>query len=157
MTQDKIKTLDELITIVKILKHEGKKIVTTNGSFDIFHAGHVKALEESKTQGDILIVGINSDSSVRAYKSADRPINGERERALVVAGMACVDYVFIFNEENPIEFLKVLKPDVHTNSAEYGKNCVEAKTVEENNGRLYLIKKMKGLSTSEIITKIKNG
>lgn len=157
MIEEKIKTLDELTEIVKILKHEGKKIVTTNGSFDIFHAGHVKALEESKEQGDVLIVGVNSDASVKAYKSLDRPINGEIERATVVAAMACVDYVFIFNEENPIEFLKILKPDIHTNSAEYGENCVEAKTLEENNGRLYLIKKIKGLSTSAIIDKIKNG
>lgn len=157
MTEEKIKTLGELEKIVKILKHEGKKIVTTNGSFDIFHAGHAKALEESKEQGDILIVGVNSDSSVKAYKSPGRPINSERDRARVVAAMSCVDYVFIFNEKSPIEFLKVLKPDVHTNSAEYGKNCVEAKTVEENSGRLYLIKKIKGLSTSEIIEKIRNG
>jgi len=157
MAEEKIKTLDELKEIVKILKHEGKKIVTTNGSFDIFHAGHVKALEESKAQGDILIVGINSDMSVKAYKSPNRPVNGERERATVVSAMECVDYVFIFSEENPIAFLKILKPDVHTNSAEYGKNCVEAKIVAENNGRLYLIKKIKGVSTSAIIDKIKNG
>ena len=151
-----IKTLEELVKIRDILRHEGKVVVTTNGAFDILHAGHIKALEESKEQGDALIVGINSDASVKRYKNEKRPFIPENDRAVLVAALSCVDYVFIFDEDDPCEFLKTLKPDIHTNSEEYGEDCVEAKVLDENNGRLYLIKKIPGLSTTEIIEKIKN-
>lgn len=153
---EKIKTLDELKQIRDILRHESKKVVTTNGSFDILHAGHVKSLEESKEQGDVLIVGINSDASVKRYKGVNRPIIPEADRAYLVAALECVDYVFLFDEDDPREFLKQLRPDIHTNSEEYGSNCVEADVIKENDGELYLIKKIPGLSTSAIIEKIKN-
>ncbi|PIP66606.1 D-glycero-beta-D-manno-heptose 1-phosphate adenylyltransferase [Candidatus Peregrinibacteria bacterium CG22_combo_CG10-13_8_21_14_all_44_10] len=139
-----------------ILRHEGKRVVTTNGSFDILHSGHVKSLEESKEQGDVLIVGINTDASVKRYKGEGRPIIPEADRAYLVAALSCVDYVFLFDEDDPTEFLSKLKPDVHTNSEEYGSDCVEAEALRENNGELYLIKKIPGLSTSAIIDKIKN-
>lgn len=153
----KIKTLEELKKIRDILRHEGKKVVTTNGVFDILHAGHIKALEESKEQGDVLIIGVNSDACVKRLKGENRPLNSENDRVYVLAALECVDYVFIFDEDDPCVFLKALKPDVHTNSEEYGEDCVEAKTVKEGDGRIYLIKKIPGLSTTELIEKIKNG
>lgn len=154
MTGKKIVSLKKLISLRAQYKTEGKIVVTTNGSYDILHAGHVKSLEESKAQGDILIVGINSDASVRAYKSPDRPIIPEQYRAAVVAALGCVDYVFIFDELNPIKFIEELKPDVHTNSSDYGADCVEAGAVRATGGRLHLLKKYDGISTSEIIKKI---
>jgi rfaE bifunctional protein nucleotidyltransferase chain/domain len=153
-TREKIKTLDELLILREQVKQQGKKVVTTNGSYDIVHAGHIRSLEESKAQGDILMVGINSDSSVKQYKSPDRPIIPEQYRAEMIAGLECVDYVFIFDELNPIDFVNKLKPDVHTNSADYGEDCVEAEAVKNNGGKLYLLKKYEGYSTSLIIDKV---
>lgn len=153
-TANKIKRLGEIIEIREQAKKDGKVVITTNGSYDIIHAGHIRSLEESKQQGDILIVGLNSDSSVKQYKSADRPIIPEQFRAEMVAGLECVDYVFIFDELNPIEFIKKIKPDIHTNSADYGQDCIEAPAVVENGGRLYLLKKYSGISTTEIINKV---
>lgn len=150
----KIRTLDELVTLRAELKQQGKTVVTTNGSYDIIHAGHVLSLEESKEQGDVLIVGINSDSSVQAYKSPDRPIIPEAQRAQMVAGLESVDYVFIFGETDPIAFLNELQPDVHTNSSDYGEDCIEKDTVLEHGGTLHLLKKYDGISTTEIIDKI---
>ncbi len=154
MTKNKIKKINELVKIRQQLRKQGKKVVTTNGSYDIFHVGHVRSLEESKAQGDILIVGVNSDSSVKKYKSKERPIVPEKLRAELVASLACVDYVFIFSEINPIKFIKKLKPDVHTNSVDYGENCVEKETVEKNGGKIYLLKKYSDISSSVIIKKI---
>lgn len=154
MTGKKIVSLKKLISLRAEFRQAGKVVVTTNGSYDILHAGHVKSLEESKAQGDILIVGINSDASVRAYKSPDRPIIPEQYRAAVVAGLASVDYVFLFDELNPIAFVNALKPDVHTNGLDYGENCVERDAVVANGGRLHLLKKYEGISTSQIIDKI---
>jgi len=154
MSGSKIKSLDELIEIREKLREEKKTVVTTNGSFDILHAGHVRSLRESKSQGDVLIVGINSDKSVKVYKSPDRPIVPEEQRAEMVAALQCVDYVFMFNELNPIAFIEKIRPDVHANGADYGENCVEKEAVLKNGGRLHLLKKYDEISTSGIIKKI---
>ncbi len=153
-TADKIKTRAELVRIREAARAEGKIVVTTNGSYDIVHAGHVRSLEESRAQGDILIVGVNSDASVKAYKSPDRPIIPQTYRAEMLAALACVDYVFIFDELNPIAFIHELAPDVHTNSIDYGENCIERDAVLEHGGRLHLLKKYEGISTTAIIEKI---
>lgn len=154
----KIKKESELAKISKKLRNEGKTIVTTNGSFDIFHCGHVKLFNEAKNQGDILIVGINSDKSVKTYKDPRRPINPEIARAEVVAALETVDYVFIFDDLIPNRWLETIKPHVHCNSSEYGKDCVEVPILKKIGAKLYLVKRKKddGLSTSEIIKKIKN-
>jgi len=154
MIQKKIKKLEELILLRENLKQEGKKVVTTNGSYDIVHAGHVKSLEESKAQGDILIVGVNSDKSIQSYKSIDRPIIPQDYRAQMIAGLESVDYIFIFDEVDPIDFVGKLKPDVHTNGDDYGEDCIEAGAVKDCKGRLHLLKKYEGISTTEIIDKI---
>lgn len=151
----KIKTREELKGIVKRLKQQGKTIVTCNGCFDLLHAGHIKFLKEAKQQGDILIVGLNSDSSVKQNKGPKRPINNENDRAAVLSALEIVDYITIFNEKTPIELLEIIKPDVHVNGEEYGENCIEAPTVKKYGGKIYIIKLKKGFSTTKIIEKLR--
>lgn len=155
MAKNKIRTEKDIIKVAKNLREKGKKIVTTNGSFDIFHFGHVKLLQECKKQGGILIVGINSDKSVREYKGPDRPINPEDARAGVIAALEAVDYVFLFNDTTPNRWLELIRPDVHCNSSEYGENCVERPVLDKIGARLHLVKRVEdGLSTTEILNKI---
>lgn len=138
------------------LKKEGKKIVTLNGSFDLMHAGHLYILHEAKKQGDILIVALNSDASIRAYKSKDRPIIDLENRKKMMASCMFVDYVTVFDETTPCHVLSLICPDIHVNGAEYGDNCVEKQTVESCGGKIYLVDRIPGLSTTEVIKKIKN-
>ncbi len=154
---EKIKSRKEIASISLRLKKEGKIVVTTNGSFDIFHSGHVFLLEEAKKQGDILIVGVNSDSSVRAYKGAGRPIIPEKERALLVAAIHCVDFVCIFEEPTCLNWLAEVKPNVHVKDDSWANKkgeLIESKTVQQNNGKIVLIKRKQGFSTTNIIEKI---
>ncbi|MEA2037360.1 MAG: adenylyltransferase/cytidyltransferase family protein [Nanoarchaeota archaeon] len=153
MSENKIKRREELQKIVESLKGQGKKIVTCNGCFDILHAGHIKFLEEAKKQGDILIIGLNSDSSVKQNKGPKRPINNEMDRAIVLAALEAADYVTIYDEKTPIELLEVIKPNIHVNGEEYGENCIEAETVKNNNGKIYVVKLVKGYSTTNLIKK----
>ncbi|MBW2988819.1 adenylyltransferase/cytidyltransferase family protein, partial [Candidatus Woesearchaeota archaeon] len=124
-----------------------------NGCFDILHAGHIGFLKEAKQQGDILIVCLNSDSSVKENKGPRRPINGENDRASVLAALWMVDYITIFNEKTPIKILEVIKPDVHANGEEYGENCIESGTVKKNGGKMHLIRLLRGYSTTSILKK----
>jgi rfaE bifunctional protein nucleotidyltransferase chain/domain len=151
----KLKSFEEIREIVETLKKEDKKIVTCNGCFDILHVGHIKFLKEAKEQGDVLIVGLNSDSSVKENKGEERPINNENDRAQVLAALEMVDYVTIFDEKTPIPLLEVIKPDIHCNGGEYGENCIEAETVKKNSGRIYIVKLVKNYSTTDIIEKAK--
>lgn len=153
----KIYKREELKRVIENLRNKNKKtrIVTCNGSFDILHAGHVYFLKEAKKQGNVLVVMLNSDKSIKKYKSKDRPINKEKNRAEVVAALEFVDYVTVFPETTPIKTLDMIKPDVHANGEEYGKDCIEAKTVNKYGGRLYLIKKFRDFSTTGMIRKIK--
>ena len=150
----KLKSQKQIIEIVKGLKRKNKKIVTYNGSFDILHLGHIKSLQEAKKQGDILIVPLNSDKSIKAYKSPKRPIIPQAQRAQTLAALSCVDYVVIFNEVNPLKILDKIKPDIHCNGADYGENCIEKDVVEKNGGKIHILKWVPGLSTSKIIKKI---
>ena len=137
------------------LKGQGKRVVTINGSFDLFHAGHLYILQQAKEQGDVLIVGLNSDASVKRYKGPDRPLVPETERADLLLGLRCVDYVHIFDESDPIAFLDAVRPDVHVNGAEYGEDCIEAPTVKGHGGRIHLVGRIGGLSTSGLLDKIR--
>jgi len=152
---DKIKSREELKEIVKDIRKKDKisKIVTTNGAFDILHKGHIKTLEKAKTFGNVLIVGLNSDSSIKKYKSKNRPIINQEDRAFVIAALSCVDYVTIFYEQDPIEFLKSIKPDFHIKSKS-GFKGIETNVVEENKGKIILIDDIPDLSTTNIIEKI---
>ena len=150
-SEDKIIERRKLADLIRNIRGNGKKIVTINGTFDILHKGHEKILNEAKKQGDVLIVGVNSDRSVRKNKGETRPVNSEFNRAKMLANFAYVDFVTIFDEQTPIQMLEIIKPDVHVNGSEYGKQCIEASTVEKNGGRVYIIKLIKGFSTSRII------
>lgn len=151
----KILNRNQLIAKVGSLRKKKKTIVTTNGSFDILHAGHMYLLKKAKSLGDILIVGLNSDKSIKKYKDKDRPIIKQSARAALLEAIEYVDYIYIFDEVNPINFLRLVKPNIHVNSAEYGINCIEAPTVRKFNGKIVLVPKKKGLlSTTEIINKI---
>ena len=137
------------------LRSEGKTIVTTNGCFDILHAGHVRYLNKAKTFGDVLVVALNSDKSVRTIKGPDRPINNELNRAEVLCGLRSVDYVVLFDENSPLELLKFIKPDVHTKGADYTiETLPEAKAIIEAGGRIEFIPFVEGKSTTGVIRSI---
>lgn len=146
---------NKLKSLADLLHQLNKKIVATNGTFDIFHAGDVHLLGNAKSLGDALIVGINSDSSVKKNKGDDRPVISQDLRAMVISSIVYVDYLHIFDEESPIEFLEAVRPDVYVNNIDYGENCVEAQTVGKYGGRLVLLEKVPELlSESQIIDKI---
>lgn len=154
--QAKIVSIPFLIGVVKRLRREGKIIVTANGVFDVLHPGHVRALFEAKEQGDVLIVGINADLPVRRLKGPSRPVQCEKNRSEVVAGLSCVDYVFVFSGNTPIPALRRIRPDVHANSPEYGVNCVERRVVEKYGGRIFIWKKHHGFSTTRILRRARS-
>ena len=153
--EQKVKTIDELEVKVAELKQQGKCIVTNNGSYDLMHLGHIYGLFDAKEQGDILIVGLNSDASIKAYKSVHRPINDEQMRLRMIAALSCVDYVFLFEETTPHRWLERLKPNIHTNGAEYGQDCIERDLVESQGGKIHLLPMVDGYKTSLMIDKIK--
>jgi rfaE bifunctional protein nucleotidyltransferase chain/domain len=125
--------------------------VTVNGSFDLLHAGHLHILREARRQGDVLVVGVNSDASVQALKGPGRPLISQAERARLLMALRDVDYVHIFDELTPIAFLEQIRPDVHVNGAEYGPDCVEAPAIRASGGRLHLVDRLPGLSTSDLL------
>ncbi len=150
----KIKTRQEISKIAEQLRKEGKKIVTTNGAFDLLHYGHVKLFEYAKQQGDILIIGLNSDKSIKSYKNKNRPIIKQEYRAEVLAAIQHIDYITIFDEPECIKFVESVKPNVHVNAATYGLNCVESETVKRYGGEIKLFDVIPGHSTTELIKKI---
>lgn len=137
-------------------REEKKTIVTLNGSFDIMHAGHLHILHEASKQGDIFIVALNTDRSIRENKGSNRPVIPLEYRIQMMTAISFVTHVTWFDEANPIELLKIIKPEVHVNGAEYGENCIEADTVRENGGRVHIVELVPGLSTTEIVKKIRN-
>ena len=153
---EKLIEKENLDNIIKKLKSENKKIVFTNGCFDILHAGHVRYLKESKKFGDILIIGLNSDVSVKKIKGESRPINPEMDRAEVLAGLEAVSYIVLFDETSPVKLLEEIKPDIYTKGADYTVETLpEAKTVLSYGGKIEFIKFLEGRSTTKIIDKIK--
>jgi len=155
MSGIKIKSLSELHKILSRAKSSGKRIVFTNGCFDLLHYGHVKYLEDAKRKGDILVVAVNSDTSVRRIKGDTRPIVNELDRARVVAGLGCVDFVVLFQENTPFKVIKLLKPDIMVKGADWNKdNIVGADLVLSYGGRVSTIKLIKGRSTTKLIEKI---
>lgn len=146
-----IKTFDEIEKLAKKLHSQGKRIVFTNGCFDILHVGHVKYLEEAKSYGDVLILGLNADSSVRKLKGSSRPINSQDDRAYILASLESVDYVVIFEEETPYELIKLIKPHVLVKGGDYeGKEVVGQDIADE----LKLVQFVDGKSTTNTIKRI---
>ena len=134
---------------------DGKKIVFTNGCFDILHAGHVRYLTEAKKFGDILIVGLNSDASVKKLKGDSRPINSEQDRAEVLLGLKAVDEVVIFSEQTAENLISKIQPDIYVKGGDYNlENLPEAKIVQSYGGEVKFINLVEGRSTSNIIKKI---
>jgi rfaE bifunctional protein nucleotidyltransferase chain/domain len=155
MNKEKIKTREELKEVVDNLKKQDKKLVTTNGVFDILHIGHIKYLQEARKLGDVLIVAINSDASTKRLKGTKRPLNNENDRVEALAALECVDFVTIFDEDDPIKFLEVIKPNIHVKGGDYDiSQIIEKETVEKNNGKITLIQEVKGYSTTDLINKI---
>jgi D-beta-D-heptose 7-phosphate kinase/D-beta-D-heptose 1-phosphate adenosyltransferase len=140
-----------LADLAATLRAKGKRIVTINGAFDILHNGHLHILNEARQRGDVLIVAINSDASVRSYKGLSRPIVSERRRAEMLLALRMVDYVHIFDEPDPRALLAEIRPDVHVNGAEYGEDCVESETVRRNGGSIHIVDRIPGFSTSNVI------
>jgi len=154
-TGRKIKARSDLAPIIKRLKAEGAKIVFTNGCFDILHLGHVRYLKEAKKLGDILVVGLNSDSSVRKLKGFNRPYVSELERAEILASLECVDYVVIFSETRPDSLIKLIRPDIHVKGGDYSVNELpERHLVKSLGGKVVVIPPIKGRSTTSLIERI---
>ena len=148
----KIKTRGKLKSEVAKARGQGKKIVTTNGCFDILHVGHIRYLQQAKQQGDILIVAINSDDSVRAIKGDKRPLVPQNERAEMLAALECVDYVTIFEELDPIQFLNEIRPDIHVKGGDYRPDqIVEREAVKAIGAELRLLPGAEDKSTSNLI------
>jgi rfaE bifunctional protein nucleotidyltransferase chain/domain len=152
----RILSADEAAAWAERLRQAGKTIVFTNGVFDLLHPGHVRDLGDARALGDALIVAVNSDRSVRANKGPERPINPEAERAELLAALASVDAVVIFDEETPLEIVTRIQPDILVKGADWGHdNIVGRDVVEARGGRVVRIELLAGFSTSELIRRVR--
>ncbi|MCC6979060.1 MAG: D-glycero-beta-D-manno-heptose 1-phosphate adenylyltransferase [Candidatus Melainabacteria bacterium] len=150
-------TKEALAARLNELRDEGKTIVSTNGCFDILHVGHVRILKQSKALGNILVVGINSDASVKRLKGEDRPINNQDDRAELLSSLECVDFVSIFDEGTPVEFLKSVKPNIHVKGADYKpENLEETPVVESFGGEVRILPLVPQKSTTSLVEKIRS-
>lgn len=146
----------DIAKFCEILRKGGQKIVFTNGCFDILHAGHVTYLEAAKAQGDVLVLGLNTDESVRRLKGPERPINNELDRAKVVGALQAVDYVVLFGEQTAEAVIAEVKPDIYVKGGDYTLDTLpEAKIVQSYGGKAAFIDMVEGRSTTNIINKIK--
>lgn len=142
------------------LRAAGRKLVVTNGCFDLLHRGHVTYLEAARAQGDVLLVGVNSDASVRKLKGPDRPLNSEEDRALVLAALASVDAVCVFTDRTALPFLKTVQPDVYVKGGDYNIDTInqeERRLVEGLGGKVVVLAGVPGKSTSALLKKILEG
>lgn len=156
MVNKKIKKLTELKKVLKKERRDGKRIVFTNGCFDILHLGHVKYLEKAKSFGDILVVGLNSDFSIQKIKGKGRPILDESSRAGILAALECVDYITIFKEGTPYKLIKFLKPDILVKGGDWKKKeIVGGRFVASYGGKVMTVPYIKGYSSSRIIEQIR--
>lgn len=153
--KEKIKTKEDLHEIIEDLKKKGKRIVFTNGCFDLLHLGHIRYLEKAKSLGDILVVGVNSDESVRGLKGPERPILPEKERAEILSGFGCVDYITIFDELTPLELISSIQPHILVKGGDWTKETtVGREVVERSGGEVVILPFEEGSSTSNLIETI---
>lgn len=153
----KLVTLDAFSKIIAENRSRNKKIVWTNGCFDILHVGHVEYLAGAKQLGDVLVVGLNSDPSVRQLKGADRPLFNQTERAKVLNAIEFVDYILIFEDPSPLNLLRYLQPDFYVKGGDYNIETIhqdERRCIENYGGEIVILPMIKGASTSKIIEKI---
>lgn len=142
--------------IINKLKLEKKRIIFTNGCFDILHKGHITYLAQAKDLGDILIIAINSDDSIKRLKGVDRPINKLEDRMFLLASLYFVDYVTFFNEDTPVEIIKKIKPDIHVKGGDYDiKTLPEKSVIESYGGEIVILPFVDGYSTTKLIYKMK--
>jgi rfaE bifunctional protein nucleotidyltransferase chain/domain len=150
-----IRDHDELARIIHQLKSQGKKIVLTNGCFDLLHVGHIRYLTAAKREGDILVVAVNNDKSMKKLKRAGRPIMPEEERVEILEALACIDYITVFSEERVDRLLRLLKPHVHAKGTDYAEeNVPERETVLAYGGKIAIVGDAKSHSTSDLIRAI---
>jgi len=158
MPQDprqKIISLSQLRSLSSRLRKQGKKIVFTNGTFDILHIGHISYLQKAKSLGQVLMVGVNSDASVKSYKGPHRPINPQKERLLILAALSCVDYVILFSDSTPLRLILLARPHVLAKGADWKKSqIVGAKEVESWGGKVKRISFIKGRSSTAVIKRL---
>ncbi len=155
MAAGKIKTISKLRTIIGLLKKRGRKIVFTNGCFDILHKGHIKLFKKAKAFGDVLVVAINSDSSVKKIKGPKRPVNPARDRAFVLSAIDSIDFITTFNEPDPGRIIEKLSPDVLVKGGDWGGgDIVGSEYVKSKGGKVRTVPLAKGYSTSRIIAGI---
>jgi D-beta-D-heptose 7-phosphate kinase/D-beta-D-heptose 1-phosphate adenosyltransferase len=151
----KIVKLKDLVQKISILRVSGRTIVFTNGCFDILHVGHVRYLAAARSEGDVLVVGLNSDESTRSIKQENRPIVSQDQRAEVLAGLECVDYITVFNEPDPLKLIQALKPDVLVKGADWKEeDIIGADAVKEGGGKVVRVDVVPDISTSRIIQRI---
>jgi rfaE bifunctional protein nucleotidyltransferase chain/domain len=159
VNEPSVLTPADLSILGEQLRAAGKVVVWTNGCFDLFHAGHTRSLRAARALGDVLVVGVNSDDSVRRLKGLGRPILPAAERAELIASLACVRHAVVFDEDTPEECIRLLKPNIHCKGADYapphGKPIPEAAVVESYGGRVAFLPLVEGLSTSELIRRIR--
>jgi len=154
-TVDKILTLENLVTRLGKVRKSGQKTVFTNGCFDIMHVGHVRYLADARSEGDLLVVGLNSDASVRIIKGDKRPIVRQNHRAEVLASLGCVDFIVIFDEPDPLKMIQTLKPDVLVKGEDWTEDAiVGAEFVKSQGGKIVRISFIEESSTTAIIEKI---
>lgn len=156
----KVKSMEHLGKLVKRLKQDGKRVVWTNGCFDILHVGHISYLIRARQEGDALVVGLNTDASVQAIKGSDRPVINEKDRAIVLSALACVDYIVLFSDPSPRDIIATLQPDVYAKGGDYTLDTInqdERKLVEGYGGRIAIIPGTEAHSTTSIIDKITQG
>ncbi len=153
--REKIVSADQIEKISESARKKGLTIVSSNGCFDILHSGHIEYLEQASMLGDILIIGINSDSSVKRLKGKERPLNRETDRASLVASLGFVDYCVIFGEDTPVELLKKIRPNIHVKGGDYNAgDIIEKKIVEKNGGVIKILPLVRGYSTTGIIERL---
>ncbi len=154
--RDKIKSRRALREILAVQRRARRRVIFTSGCFDILHVGHLRSLEESAALGDLLVIGLNRDKRVRELKGAGRPVLPERQRAELLAGLACVDYVVLFGEDTPVELIRALEPDVVCKGGEYrGTRPAEQALIESLGGEFVLLRQTPGVRTSRLLRRTK--
>lgn len=153
--RSKILKLSDLVKVLESIRVAGKRIVFTNGCFDLLHAGHVRYLAAARSKGDALVLGLNSDVSVKSIKPENRPIVSQDQRAEVLAGLACVDYITIFDDPDPLALIQTIKPDVLIKGADWKEaEIIGSDVVKSYGGKVIRIEVVPGISTSRIIQRI---
>lgn len=149
-------TIEEGAAFAGAQREAGRRVVFTNGVFDILHPGHLRYLQQARSLGDLLIIGLNSDASVRRNKGPERPINNESERAEILAALECVDAVVVFDEDTPAAIIRAIQPDVLVKGADWAEDAIVGRdTVEARGGKVVRVPVEQGWSTTDIIRKIR--